>query len=403
MSWWHRCGRKCLVAGLVALTAGMGGCLKVTTAEKNVDQPLRTYTTTKKSEDAQPRAQVVAATYQPSSVKLTLSISRGKHCTTVEHRVVDRTRVSERRLQGNLFWYYALGLAGAGAGSYMMATANGSSSKRNWGIGLAAAGALALGVAVGNSINAIDSSKHIGHVDLVGDTDGETPTPCDAQPLGGALVTLKGARTELAKGRADESGRVQLSVNASDVAPGDDTVEVVVNGQGAGPIHALERYAAAATKRDQAERRAKAQAARDAVVAAEIKSGRCSGDRYNRLQQAMVVLKHLFDSASSGSGTDYFTIIGHDAVVATPDGTPLEMSDWLGGELHVFAVGFDPVKLDVRDAKGYALTTRSPWERLVGSVSDNTDSRVLMADSGDKYTLKVKGKGCALVLAVRKE
>lgn len=385
-------------AGLVMIPL-LAGCMAMTTNEKNVDVPVRARSEREVQPGERFTTRVADSTFVEDSAKLVLAVTHGRLCRNVDHQIVDRTRVTERTLKDSPFWYWVFGFAGLGAGPYMIATAKDSESDRNWGIAITATGALSLAVAAGNAIAASDSTEHLGEVEV--DSTPGSSSPCDEKPAAHVDVAVMGEGRALAEGKTDARGRVELTVKLSEIGP-NDGMQVVADGQQAGVVNALRKFALAAKDRDEREREAREKSARDQRLQLEITSGRCSEARYNILQEALMVVKQLFDGASSGSSQDLFTILGHDTVVATPEGTSLELSAWLGGELHLFAIGFDPVKLDLRDEKGYAIKTRSVWERLLRGQSEHTDSRAFVAASGSKYALKVKGKGCAMVLAVRK-
>lgn len=241
----------------------------------------------------------------------------------------------------------------------------------------------------GNRVRLFDPGGRSGPLSLPAGTEVEVlrlwPALTDAYRMGeppeNARCTNAIVRVVAAGGKA-RTGTLMLAAE-SDLSPTRETT----------PEQAVKQEDEGQARRD---------AEYEKGIDEEVRRGKCSVARYNVLQKALLQTKQLFDGASSGSSQDLFTILGHDTVVATPEGTSLELSAWLGGELHLFAIGFDAVKLDLRDEKGYAIKTRSVWERLLRGQSEHTDSRAFVAASGSKYALKVKGKGCAMVLAVRK-
>ncbi len=131
----------------------------------------------------------------------------------------------------------------------------------------------------------------------------------------------------------------------------------------------------------------------------EINAGKCRSERAQILQEATVGLKGLFDAMSTGG--DVFRLVNSRIVVATNEGTAAE-TDPGGGEIHMFAIGFDPVSLEIRN-NGYPVQTKSPFEIPVrSSTQGNTDSRVMQVNWGDPLPTKVVGNGCALVVVVHK-
>jgi len=131
----------------------------------------------------------------------------------------------------------------------------------------------------------------------------------------------------------------------------------------------------------------------------ETKSGRCKPANAQVLQEAAVGLKGLFDAMSTGG--DVLRVENSRIVVATEKGTPVETAP-MGGEIHVFAIGFDPVSLNVQNS-GYPVATKSPYEIPVrSSTQGHTDSRVMQVNWSDALPVKVLGNGCTLVVVVHK-
>jgi len=84
------------------------------------------------------------------------------------------------------------------------------------------------------------------------------------------------------------------------------------------------------------------------------------------------------------------------------------VTDWLGGEVHLFAVAVEPVMIDARDAQGYEVKTKSFFDGTLaaGMVANwggaESDSSVMQTRSGDKVKAIVPGTSCTLVVALRK-
>jgi hypothetical protein len=114
-------------------------------------------------------------------------------------------------------------------------------------------------------------------------------------------------------------------------------------------------------------------------------------------------MKNLFEGLRNvGSEPDLFKLEAHQTVVASTKGAPLQFSTLLGGELHVFLLGFGPVELDMTDADGNPVAMQSPYRALISNIGDKLDTRFLQANSRDAFTIRAKGRGCALIAAFRK-
>ncbi|MBK7578943.1 MAG: hypothetical protein IPI67_01945 [Myxococcales bacterium] len=120
--------------------------MAMTTNEKNVDVPVRTRSEREVQPGERFTTRVADSTFAEDSAKLVLVVTRGRLCRNVEHKIVDRTEVTERTLKDDPFWYWVFAAAELGAGPYLIATADGSESKRNWGIGITALGVLTTSV-----------------------------------------------------------------------------------------------------------------------------------------------------------------------------------------------------------------------------------------------------------------
>lgn len=149
-----------------------------------------------------------------------------------------------------------------------------------------------------------------------------------------------------------------------------------------------DREAAAAREKEAGEQN-------EAVLKKEIDSGRCTDARYE------VVSTHVSDVRERARSMD-FDLLGHEVVVAKPEGTAVDVTSWLGGELHIFSVAFEPVTIEARDSQDYEMKAKSFFERAVAfGTGAPSDSRVLQARSGEKVKVTVKGRGCTLVVALR--
>lgn len=142
------------------------------------------------------------------------------------------------------------------------------------------------------------------------------------------------------------------------------------------------------------------QARRAKITNQELASGKCDSERHTKFQRVALELPRLMESASSGSGT--FSLLHHAIIVATPSGEKFNVAQWLGGELHVYALGFESVQLEVEDPNGYAVNLRSSYEGMLKGYGRGTDSVVMQTNPGAKYEATVKGRGCVMLMVFKK-
>lgn len=136
-------------------------------------------------------------------------------------------------------------------------------------------------------------------------------------------------------------------------------------------------------------------AAARAVVERELQTGRCSDEHVERLRGGLQLL-------TASIKNDPWLIVAHKFAVATKDGALLSLTAGTAGEHHVFAVAFRKGELTALDAQGYRVGAASDYDALVaGAFNLPTRSAVVTTNAGDELKLKVKGEGCALVLALR--
>lgn len=192
-------------------------------------------------------------------------------------------------------------------------------------------------------------------------------------------------------------------VDAGTAAPKDALYVVARDSLAEEPVAgpSIQEYEALANAQRQAEKLAEEQQRKEKleqILSKEAATGRCNQGRYDRLQQALHGLKQFLDGADIG-----FHFVGHDIIVATEAGTAVEIAPWLSGEIHMFALAFEPVQLDLRDKRDYAVRLRSPYGQLVNNASGGaaTDNRVIEKGVTDDMKLNVKGRGCTLVAAFR--
>ena len=95
----------------------------------------------------------------------------------------------------------------------------------------------------------------------------------------------------------------------------------------------------------------------------------------------------------------------HEIAVATAAGTKIERQFVLPGEVHFLVIGYGGVTVDVANSKSQPSSTRS-WsqgylEGFAGSAS-NADSRVAQARAREKFTARVKGAGCFVLMTFQR-
>jgi hypothetical protein len=148
-----------------------------------------------------------------------------------------------------------------------------------------------------------------------------------------------------------------------------------------------------------AARNEAARAAAAAESEEEARTGRCSDRRRADLEQL------LQRDAEIARGLDdgVWIAVGHEYVVARPEGVEVVFSPTLSGEYHVFAVGVPPVVLSVADRSGASASLTSPYEPLFASADDQSDSRVFQGRIGEVFHATVRGTGCALVMAFARD
>lgn len=157
-------------------------------------------------------------------------------------------------------------------------------------------------------------------------------------------------------------------------------------------------------QRAQQERRDAEVAQKLAVVSAEeVKSGRCAQSSVDILRSVTSGLAQLL--SGMGSGSEFWTVDSHELVVATREGTALNMQTGIGGDIHLFAISpSGPTQLEMTDARGYAIRTESPYAPAFARfVGGSLSSRNVHLNSAEAASLRVKGHGCALVILARKQ
>ena len=341
-------------------------------------------------------------------------------CTTVETRTIDRTEVTSRENETPRLTFWAHAAGGLGAALLLTAASAPDPLRHNARLtpagGVAIAGAALLPFLLGgvvDDVRARDSRRHLG---VVQERVALDKKPCAEEPLPDARIEVTAVAAATAEippdsvaATADAQGRVEIGAEALRAAffhgvpqPGAPVpqLELRVEGRLAGKTDALRPLLLAWTEEEAAKQRAQEAELRRAVLTEELVTGRCEAQRAEELERKLARLSEQLKSPDSGDG---FSLIHHELLVATGEGTPVPLEDLAGGELHLFAIGFDPVQIAVRDVHGNSLGLEDPLERtLPGRAGFPIASRVVLVNADDKLSIKVSGTGCTLLVTARR-
>lgn len=175
------------------------------------------------------------------------------------------------------------------------------------------------------------------------------------------------------------------------------------------------------------------------MVEAEMKRGTCDPGYREALEALLLRMKtNLSTRRDEGNTLHMVAFVDHRIVVAKPEGTAFDFSDWGNATVHVFAIAGLPVALDVHRgadamtlpspwAKGvHTRTTLTGWENNAGTTlrivhpklgeppqiwarklplgmrdTIALDSRVIQTRPGERVRIVLQGRGCALLAAFR--
>ena len=338
-------------------------------------------------------------------------------CTTVETRTLDRTEVIARENESPrlTFWSHAAG--GLGAALLLAAATAPDPLRENARLtpagGVAIAGIALLPFLLGgvvDDVRASDSRRHLGQVQeriaLDKKLCAEEPLP-DAHIEVTATAALADVAPDSIAATADAQGRAEINAEALRTAffhgvlpPGAPVpqLELRVEGRLAGKSDALRPLLLAWTEDEAAKQRAQEAELRRAVLTEELVTGHCEAQRAEEMERTLARVFEKLKAPESGEG---FSLIRHQLLVATGDGTNVTLEALAGGALHLFAIGFDPVKLEVRDLHGNEAGLEDPLERTLGEAGP-TASRVVEVNADEKLSVKVSGTGCTLVVTARR-
>lgn len=384
------------------------GCASISESTRNVDHPVRSY---EKRTEAKEWLYFANGRASPDdgekTITLAFDVERYRSCTTEQHTIVRRQKVTTRTFNRDIYVYSAIGLLGVAGGVALVASADSApdeattgsdeltkDERRKYGWTLIGVGAVVAAVPVLNEFRAGESVADAGEID---EAKPRIVQKCHAARAAGVEVALwaDGGGGLLTKGTTDASGRFVAKVSAEDVVRLGPRYHVSVAGRPAGTTLALEAVhdqTAHATRQDRAR----------AIVDEELKTGRCHQSKVDALHDVLAGVRHAFQN---WSGSELFDVVGHTLVVAKDGGTPVELTSGLGGEYHVLAFQYThSLKLEVEDQQGYAVNERSAFGEGVAQLFTpiGWDSRVVQVNARKQIPITVHGLGCTLVIAVRK-
>jgi hypothetical protein len=394
---WHA------VVGL-AILAGTG-CATIKETQQSRDVPVRSYTERQVGKEWKWKAALTAkADSADDTITVTGNATRYHVCNETAHEVVDRT-VTTKRLWTDenssgryniYFWSGVALIASVAGGAYVVSKAE-SGDDRAGGYAIMTGGGLAsISFPIVNEIRASDSSS-TDRVDLpTSKTDS-----CDVEKLAGAAVRITaGDGTVLFDRAATAKGSFEAVLGADDVEKHGPPFKVSVAGKevGEAPELAAARTSLTVAKaRDRASAAAQRRAAEARkALSDESRSGRCTDEHHAAFEVAVNQAKHVF------TASDGWDLVGHDMLPATESGAKLSLRTGIGGETHIFALGFAPLELEVRDRHGYPVTLESNFVQMFLYMSQHSQSRVVQANMGEEIEIQVKGVGCVLAMAFKR-
>ena len=142
------------------------------------------------------------------------------------------------------------------------------------------------------------------------------------------------------------------------------------------------------------------------AVEKEVKSGRCATTHYTMMRRIMAASVNY----NRKFGRHYYSISTHKILVAQPKEKSFTWSTVLSAEYHLVVISATQISLKLIDGNGYPLTDESFLGRLArmnlgiqsGHLRKKVDSRQFTATGGEKFTIKLSGRGCTLVMIFRR-
>lgn len=160
---------------------------------------------------------------------------------------------------------------------------------------------------------------------------------------------------------------------------------------GATPTEGVQRRTEKARAAQETRRRAATE-----MEDAEVRSGRCSDQHVDQLRQRLAILESLIRD-------ERWIIAGQQFFVAKAETTSVTMNAAIPGELHFYSVGFNAPTIAVSDAQGYPVRAHSNYEPMVSAAFRMPmESAMVRANIGDDIKIDLGGRGCALLLVLRR-
>lgn len=406
---WHHAGvdrsvRTLALLIVVATTA----CVSVRTTRHTSDRTLSTRHETRPA--GQTRHRVRA---RLDTDTLRLHATTYEPCLRITWREVERTTRLERSIDpddvGRHKWMWGIGVLGAAVlGGSIFGLARDMDEHRLAWLGVAVGGLFTaeLVAAIAGSVRAVDSTTRVR-----ANVHERRESRCDERDAGARRLTLTGAAgAPLLSVDLDSRGRAAVPVGdlADRIVELGGVYHVRLDGDDAGSTDALEARFRELRDARQAERRRQARAEEEsrirAVAAEETRDGRCLPERSQQVQGVLLRLGQIFESmGTTGSSFELWLVEDHEIFAIHPGGSARAFTPSLGGEYHLFALGYEPLDLRVRDGAGNLFDQpRSPYEAIVANFAPHADSVTLRLNGRDRVTAEIDGLGCALFLAVQR-
>lgn len=149
------------------------------------------------------------------------------------------------------------------------------------------------------------------------------------------------------------------------------------------------------------EREERELAAKEEMISLqELKEKKCTQERNEDLQNKLKDINYIFEKNEifkSLFGSPYLRLLDHDIFVTTEKGVDFSYKT-IGGELHIYAIGYNDITLESTDGRGNKTTTESDYSKFIkNNISKYSDSNSFISKSGDKIKITVNGSGCSLV------
>lgn len=143
----------------------------------------------------------------------------------------------------------------------------------------------------------------------------------------------------------------------------------------------------------------------------ESRQGRCDSERLATLQRTIHGRQRL---TSAVDHSRVLALVAHRILPATAEGAQFRFDSAIGGAIHVFVLGYSPPALSTSDSHGDESQLRSDFglhwpefpddefsvhldEELRSHKIRLGASRLVQMNGGEPLTVRVTGKGCALV------